>query len=183
MSVFIFGSGNNNPRTINFTNADITVGYQYFVTGSNKTVITTGSTLAALGYLHSDFTTYNKVINNAKDAGNFSIFNCSFSTFTFLNSTPGSAARIHDNNTADTIRFMSSGSIGSSNTVKVIIGAGGISTGNNNILDSDQCHRRCFYRQQQYSNADYCRPGWRRSGWNRNGKHDRNTGNMEGLSV
>lgn len=136
MSVFIFGSGNNNPRTINFTNADITVGYQYFVTGSNKTVITTGSTLAALGYLHSDFTTYNKVINNAKDAGNFSIFNCSFSTLTFLNSTPGSAARIHDNNTADTIRFMSSGSIGSGNTVKVIIAAGGISTGNNNILDS-----------------------------------------------
>ncbi len=136
MNIFIFSCSGSNLRSVDFTNSDITVGYQYFVTGANKTVNATGSTVAALGYLHTDNIVYNKVINNAKDAGNFSIYNCTFSTLSFINPTLVSDARIQDGNTADTIRFLGSGSIGSGNQVKVITGAGGVSIGNNNTIDS-----------------------------------------------
>ena len=136
MSVFIFGCQGSNPRSVNFTNSNVTVGYQYIVTGANKTINAAGSTLNALGYLYADSTAYNKVFNNASDASNFSIYNCSFSTLTFVNSSLSSQARIHSGNTADTIRFMGSGSIGSDNNVNVIIAAGGVSTGHNNDINT-----------------------------------------------
>jgi trimeric autotransporter adhesin len=139
MSVFIFGCGGSNPRSVDFTNSDITVGYQYVVTGANKTVSASGSTVAAMGYLLTDNIAYNKVINNAMDAGNFSVYNCTFSTITFLNPNLGSGARIHDGNTADTVRFMGSGYIGSNNNVNVILAAGGIATANGNTLDTVIC--------------------------------------------
>jgi len=135
-----FNSVNSNTRVLNMANANVTFTYRYDFTGINKTVLATGSTLNALGYLFIDSTVYNKVTNNAQDAGNFSVYGCSFSTLTFLNPSLGSEARIHNGNIADTIRFMGSGSIGSVNNVNVIIATGSLSIGNNNTVNRVVCN-------------------------------------------
>lgn len=129
-----FFSVNDNVRALDMTNANVTYTYHYRVTGLNKTVNAAGSVLNATGYLFADNTIYNIVTNGSQDVENYSIYNCTFTKLTFTNPGLSSQARIHDGNTADTIRFMGSGSIGNGNNVNVILGAGTVTTGSNNMI-------------------------------------------------
>jgi gliding motility-associated-like protein len=136
LSLYTLISNSGNTRSLDISNSTVTAGYSYEVTGANKTVNAAGSVLNALNYIYMDGAVYNKVTNGARDADHFSIYNCTFSALTFTYSSYGWAARIQDGNTADTIRFMGTGSIGSNNNINVIIGLANINVGNNNIVDT-----------------------------------------------
>lgn len=132
-------SNNSNVRTLNMSNSDLNLYYSFDCRGTNKTVNAGGSNLFSGRYLMVDNSTYNKVSNNGIDITHFFVYNCTFSSLTFINTSSVSSARIHDGNTADTIRFMGPGSIGSNNNANVIIAAGNFSIANGNTIDRVIC--------------------------------------------
>lgn len=134
--VSIFSSTSGNARSLDISNSNATVGYQYYYTGANKTLNAAGSTLYATGYLFTDGGTYNKVYNDAFGSNNFGISNTVFSYLNFRAANAGSYAGIGNNNTVlDSLVFAGRGGIGAGNTIgHVIFGMSG-STGTGNTID------------------------------------------------
>lgn len=134
--VFTFISTSGNTRSLDISNSNATVGYQYHYTGANKTLNAAGSTLYAIGYLFTDGGTYNRVYNDAFGSNNFGISNTIFSYLNFRAASAGSYAGIGNNNTVlDSLIFAGRGSIGGSNTIgRVVFGMSG-SIGGGNIID------------------------------------------------
>lgn len=116
VTVYSFSSDNNNVRTLEMTNANLTVnsgsnsGYHY--TGTGKTLNAAGSTLTAFGYW-ADGGTYNKVtVTSGNGPNTIRVNNSTYSSLTF---TPGVGvlySHIGSNNIVDTLTFNGQGGIG-----------------------------------------------------------------------
>lgn len=130
-----FYSNNSNTRTLNMTNAGLSLHWAFTYMGANKTLNAAGSEIYQTGYLQVDNGNYNKVSSYGIYSENFSVFNCTFSTLTFTTPNPLSEARIHDGNTVDSMRFMGAGLIRNNNNVNVIIAATALSINNDNTVD------------------------------------------------
>jgi hypothetical protein len=143
VKVYNFISDNNNVRTLQMANADVTAnsgsnsGFSY--TGANKTLNAAGSTLLTFGY-RVDGGTYNKVIGTSGTGPNaYIINNTTFSSLTFLPAVPGSND-IGSNNTIDTLIFNGTGAIGSNNTIgRASFGLAGSIIGTGNVIRSLTC--------------------------------------------
>lgn len=133
VKVYGFSSDNNNVRTLEMTNADLTVnsgtnsGYHY--TGTGKTLNAAGSTMNAFGYW-SDGGTYNKVtVTSGSGANTIRVNNSTYTSLTFTPSIGGSIfSHIGSNNTVDTLVFNGIGAIGYN------YGIGNVLVSNNNTV-------------------------------------------------
>lgn len=134
--VFTLISTSGNTRSLDISNSNATVGYQYHYTGANKTLNAAGSTLYATGYLFTDGGTYNRVYNDAVGSNNFGISNTVFSYLNFRTVNAGSYAGIDNGNTVlDSLVFAGRGRIGGGNTIDhVVFGMSG-SIGAGNTID------------------------------------------------
>lgn len=124
MLVYSFISQNNNIRTLEMTNATVIANTGsnsgFKVTGINKTIHATGSTVIAFGY-NTDSGVYNKTtITSAHGPNTVFVNNSTFSCLTFIPITGAVYSNIGANNIVDTLIFEGIGTINSNNTVGVV---------------------------------------------------------------
>lgn len=134
MYVTTFLSTSSNARSLDITNSNATVTYQYFYTGTNKTLSATGSQLYALGYLIADSGTYNRVYNDAFGSTNFAVTNTVISYLNFRTANAASYAGVAFGNTIDSLVFAGRGSVGTNNNIGTIIFGMGGTIGDGNIM-------------------------------------------------
>jgi hypothetical protein len=139
MTVYSFISDNNNVRTLEMANTNVTVNSgtnsAYHYTGTGKTLNASGSTLYA-GGLYADGGTYNKVTaTTAAGPNTIIINNTTFNTLIFSPVGGAIYSDIATGNTVDTLVFNGQGSIGSSNTIgSVLFGIAGSLDGTGNVI-------------------------------------------------
>jgi hypothetical protein len=144
MTVYNFSSDNNNVRTLDMANANLTVNSGtnsfYHYTGTGKTLNASGSSLVAFGYW-ADGATYNKVTATSGNGPNIIIVNnTTFSSLTFSPVAGAIYSDITNGNTVDTLIYNGYGSIGSNNTVgSVRFGLAGSLDGTGNVIRSITC--------------------------------------------
>lgn len=136
-----FVSDNNNERTLEMANADLSFPYYYSFLGANKTLNAAGSMLYTGVYIFVDGGTYNRVINNANDYNNFGINNTTFKTIEFTRATSNSFAQLNNGNTVtDSLIFHGRGRIYTNNNVGYIYyGNVGSVTGTGNVARKVIC--------------------------------------------
>lgn len=127
-----FGSQNDNVRTLEMTNSTVicntTTNSGFKVTGLNKTVNATGSTIVAFGY-NTDQGVYKNVTITSASGPNTVFVNNSTITKLIFNAIVGSVnSNIGSNNTVDTIIFNEVGGIGYN------YGGGNLRVSNNNTV-------------------------------------------------
>lgn len=128
-------SDNSNTRTLQMTNANVTVNSAYRYAGTSKSLIATGSTLQAAG-IATDGGAYNKATATTGAGPNTNVINnTTFSSLTFT-STTQTYSDIGSNNIVDTLVFYGIGTVSHNNTVGYIQWGGQGSIGNNNIIES-----------------------------------------------
>lgn len=142
LSHFRFISDNTNVRTLEMTNADVTLTYQYECKGANKTINAAGSTLNALIYYRADGGTYNKVVASAGSGTTHIIIdNTTFASLIFT--WPGSlsyAAIGNGNTVTDSLVFFGRGNINANNTVgRIRFGNLGTVFGTGNVIRTIEC--------------------------------------------
>lgn len=139
VTLWQFSSQNDNVRTLAMANANVLANFGYRISGLNKTINATGSTLYVYSLI-SDGGTYNKVTaTNANGPNTIIINNTTFKSLTF---SPASNiySDIGFGNTVDTLVYNAAGSIGSNNTVgRVRFGQGGSIDGTGNVIRSITC--------------------------------------------
>jgi hypothetical protein len=121
MLVYQFSSQNDNVRTLEMTNATVIANTGsnsgFKVTGLNKTIHATGSTVTAFGY-NTDGGVYNKTtITSGNGPNTVFVNNSTFSSLTFTPVAGALYSNIGANNIVDTLIFWGVGAINSNNTV------------------------------------------------------------------
>jgi hypothetical protein len=144
MTVYSFVSDNNNVRTLEMANANLTVNSgtssSYHYSGLNKTLNAVGSTINT-GAILVDGGTYNKVTATVAAGPNTIIINnTTFKTLIFSPVGGAIYSDIANGNTVDTLIFNGYGSIGSNNTLgRVHFGLAGALDGTGNVIGSITC--------------------------------------------
>lgn len=142
LSGHMFYSQNDNVRTLEMTNANLTYNFQFRVTGLNKTINASGSTVTALSYLFTDGGTYNRVIGGGGGLNNqIGINNTILSSLYFTLANVNSQARLGNGNTVtDSLVFAGAGGFAGNNTVnKVFFGMPAFISGTNNTVNKITC--------------------------------------------
>lgn len=142
LSGSMFYSQNDNVRTLEMTNATLTYNSQFRVTGLNKTINASGSTITASGFLFTDGGTYNKVRSGGGGLSNqININNTVFSSIYFTLSNVNSQARLGNGNTVtDSLVFAGAGGFAGNNTVnKVLFSMPAFISGTNNSVNKIIC--------------------------------------------
>jgi hypothetical protein len=154
--VYNFLSDNNNVRSLEMANANLTTNSgtssAYHYTGTGKTLNASGSTLVAFGYW-ADGGTYNKVTSTSGSGPNTIIINnTTFSSLTF-SGAGGPYSDIGNANTVDTLIFNGQGSIVSNNTIgSVRFGVAGSIDGTGNVIRKIDC-QNSFTVSGNYTNT------------------------------
>lgn len=138
LSVFSFNSTGSNARSLDITGSTLYFSRNFNFTGTNKTVAAEGSMITTAIRLIVDGGSYDNVEATSSSPNNdlFSVSNTTFKKLVFSNPSLGSNARIHSNNTVDSLLYRGSGFIRlGDNAIKYVLfeGNGGIGGGNNTI--------------------------------------------------
>ncbi|MFC7526915.1 Calx-beta domain-containing protein [Parapedobacter sp. GCM10030251] len=136
-----FTGNNNNERSVDISNATLTLAGTWDYRGTNNTINTTNSYISALLF-QSDRFTFPKVDVTAPSSSQMVINNTTFGELTFTSTTAAAAtSRIGANNTVDRLEFKGGGALaGGGNVIKDLFIApsnpGFVFVGNNTITGS-----------------------------------------------
>lgn len=127
VTVYSFASSGSSSRALDITNSTINPYQMWNYRGTNKTLQASGSDIKTVRF-YVDEGSYNKVEAGTSSSDYLYIYNSSFNKLVFTSTNPGSLARIHTNNTVDTLIFMGSGSIRSQNNTVNYVRFAGLAT-------------------------------------------------------
>lgn len=122
-------SGNSSAvRSLDISNATITVSNSWLYTGANKTINATGSSITSLYAIGIDGLSYPKIdatYNSSANPQAFNIRNTTIGQLTFTGTNAASSANIDSFNTISRLEFKGGGAIeGSSNIIDTLLLAG-----------------------------------------------------------
>lgn len=122
-------SGNSSVvRSLDISNATITVSNSWLYTGANKTINATGSAITSLYAIGIDGLSYPKIdatYNSSANPQAFNIRNTTIGQLTFTGTNAASSANIDSFNTISRLEFKGGGAIeGSSNIIDTLLLAG-----------------------------------------------------------
>jgi|GEM_PF-823323 len=138
VAVYSFLSENSNPRHLDITGGRLSAVRNFYFRGANKTVIAEASFVQTGIRLVVDGGEFDEVeaLSNSPNNDLFAVDNTTFRKLTFSHPSLTSNARIHANNTVDTLIFMGGGVVrNGNNTIKHLSIAGNATIGGaNNII-------------------------------------------------
>lgn len=123
LDLFYFAANTSGTRTIDMSNATVSVRETFTITGTGRTWVNNGAGLSVTSarYFVVDGLNYPTVTLSSLE-NVFDIRNASFGTLTFTNTSGSSLARILTNNTINTLEFKGSGNIaGTGNTIGTLL--------------------------------------------------------------
>src|SRR5690606_23386556 len=135
VAVYSFWSENDNPRHLDITGGRLSVLRNFYFRGANKTIASAGSHVQAGIRLVTDGGEFDEVEAMSDNPNNdlFSIYNTTFRKLTFSHPSPSSNARVHADNTVDSLIFMGAGVVRyGNNVIKYLTFAGNATIGGAN---------------------------------------------------
>ncbi|MGX5817068.1 Ig-like domain-containing protein [Chitinophaga lutea] len=114
IAVYSFGSDLAGPRTMNITNATLTLGNVWSAVNAGLVISAAGSNITSTRF-YADQGIYHKAYIGTASLNYLNISNCTFDAIEFTNTAGNSEARIATNNKVDTLIFHGLGSIRTSN--------------------------------------------------------------------
>ncbi|NQX38988.1 gliding motility-associated C-terminal domain-containing protein [Pedobacter steynii] len=135
LTVYGLFSANSNNRSLDISNSVVNASLTVNITGLNKSLIASGSKIST-GRFYVDAGVFNTVSIGTAAADYLAINNATFKTITFTNTSSASLARIHSNNTVDSLFFMGSGAIrnGNNNVKHVVFNGDATIGGGGNVI-------------------------------------------------
>jgi len=134
VSHYRFVSNSGNARTLEMTNADVNITFNFVYSGANKILNAAGSVLNGGIWLTIDGGSYHHLINNGGSA-NVSIYNTTIRTLVFPSAAQN--AGINSGNTIDSLQCLGALGIGHNNTIGYLQAGGNFTVyGTGNTVDS-----------------------------------------------
>ncbi len=128
LNIYRFAGASATARSLDISNANITVANNWIYSGANKAINSTGSSISSGFALSIDGLSYPKIDATYAASGNplaFNIRNTTIGQLTFTSTNAASSANIDSFNTIGRLEFKGSGAIeGSSNIIDTLLLAG-----------------------------------------------------------
>jgi hypothetical protein len=125
VSIYFFSSTSGLSRSLDISNATISLSNDWDYRGLNKSIVSTGSYIAASIYFRVDGLSYPKVdLTYGGATGVYSIWGTTFGQLTFTSSSAVSVANLGSGNTFRRLEFKGKGAVGAGNIIDSLILAG-----------------------------------------------------------
>jgi trimeric autotransporter adhesin len=125
VSIYFFSSTSGLSRSLDISNATISMSNDWDYRGLNKSIVSTGSYITASIYFRVDGLSYPKVdLTYGGATGVYNIWGTTFDQLTFTSSSALSVANLGSGNTFRRLEFKGKGSVGAGNIIDSLILAG-----------------------------------------------------------